>query len=149
MKNKLFGLAAVATVSLALLTGCPSEKESTGTTGTEATGAAPVGEATGAAPTGEATGAAPAASGETHSTETSTQTASVDAKAIFSQKCAGCHGANGGGGMGPALAASDAKGDAFIENRIVNGSPEKGMPAFGTQLKKEEVSALVAYVKSL
>jgi mono/diheme cytochrome c family protein len=76
----------------------------------------------------------------------STATAS---KAIFAQKCSGCHGANGGGGMGPALGNVEAKGDAFIKNRITNGSPEKGMPPFKDQLKPAEIDALVAYVKSL
>ena len=75
----------------------------------------------------------------------------IDAKAIFSQKCAGCHGANGGGGMGPSLQHVAAKGDPFIRTRIMKGSATKGMPAFGDSgmLKAPEVDALVAYVKTL
>jgi mono/diheme cytochrome c family protein len=78
-------------------------------------------------------------------------TGGIDAKAIFSSKCAGCHGANGGGGMGPSLQHVASKGDAFIKNRIMKGSATKGMPAFGDtgMLKAAEVDALVAYVKTL
>ena len=131
MKTKLFGLAAAAAVSLTLLTGCPGEQESTTTTTTTET-------ETAASPAGEA-GASPA----------TTAAANVDAKSIYSQKCAGCHGANGGGGMGPALTNIEAKGDEHIRNLIVNGSPAKGMPAFGSQLSEDETSALVSYVKTL
>lgn len=139
MKTKMFGLAAV--VSLALLTGCPSgEGEQTGST---------------ASPAGETTTTTTTTTTETTSTDAASPAgeqhaaAGVDAKAIFSQKCAGCHGATGGGGMGPALGDVEAKGDAHIKNVITNGSPTKGMPAFGPQLKAEEIDALVAYVKTL
>lgn len=142
MKHSLFRVAAAASVSLMLLTGCPAEERqetgTTTTTETAATGEAPVA-------TGET-----AATGESAATGAGTTTvATVDAAAIFSQKCAGCHGANGGGGMGPALGATDEKGDEYIRNVIVNGSPEKGMPAFGSQLSEAEVTAMVNHVKSL
>ena len=68
---------------------------------------------------------------------------------MFTQKCAGCHGANGGGGLGPSLAGVEAKGDAFIRERILDGSPTKGMPAFRASLSDRDVDALVAYVKGL
>ena len=126
MKQSLFGLATAAALGLALLTGCPAEER-------DATGASPA--ATSGTPT------SPGGSAEVPASH-------VDAKAIFSQKCSGCHGANGGGGMGPALSNVEAKGDEFIRMRIVEGSPEKGMPAF-KQLKPEEVDALVTYVKTL
>lgn len=68
---------------------------------------------------------------------------------MFTQKCAGCHGANGGGGLGPSLAGVEAKGDAFIRARILDGSPTKGMPAFRETLPARDVDALVRYVKGL
>lgn len=68
---------------------------------------------------------------------------------MFTQKCAGCHGANGGGGLGPSLAGVEAKGDAFIRERILDGSPTKGMPAFREILPTRDVDALVRYVKGL
>ena len=133
MKQSLFRVAAAASVSLMLLTGCPAEeRQETGTT-TETT----------------ATGEAPVATGESAATGETTTASTVDAAAIYSQKCAGCHGANGGGGMGPALGAVEEKGDDHIRNLIVNGSPEKGMPAFGSQLSEAEIAAMVNHVKSL
>lgn len=74
---------------------------------------------------------------------------SAGAGAMFSRKCAGCHGANGGGGLGPSLAGVEAKGDAEIRARIRDGSPTKGMPAFGTTIAPAELDALVEYVKGL
>src|SRR5690606_7918336 len=122
-----------------LLTGCPAEEtpETTSTTTTTETVASPAASA-------EAPPAASATPGRRV-----VPAAHVDAKAIFAQKCAGCHGANGGGSVGPALSNVDARGDADIADYIVNGSPNKVMPAFGQQLKAEEVDALVLYVKTL
>lgn len=144
MTHKLFGLAAAAAVSLSLLTGCPAEekKNETTTTTTTTTEGSPA--AASAAPTAGTTATASSAPANKMAAAST-----IDAKAIFAQKCSGCHGANGGGGMGPALGNVEAKGDAFIKNRITNGSPEKGMPPFGAQLKPAEIDALVQYVKSL
>lgn len=68
--------------------------------------------------------------------------------AIFAARCASCHGAKGAGGFGPDLRPVEAKGDAFVAERVRRGSP-KGMPAFGGQLTEAEMAALVLYVKSL
>jgi mono/diheme cytochrome c family protein len=67
---------------------------------------------------------------------------------FFGANCAGCHGAAGQGGFGPNLKPVEAKGDAFITNRILHGSP-KGMPPFEGRLTGEELQALVTYVKGL
>lgn len=75
--------------------------------------------------------------------------AKFDAKGFFAANCAACHGATGTGGMGPNLTKVEAKGDKFISNRILNGSPAKGMPPFKGRLSPAELKALVAYVKSL
>ena len=84
--------------------------------------------------------------------------------AIYAERCASCHGANGGGGVGPALdggsvveAFADPAdqvewvaggSEAFLEagvygddGRPVNG----GMPGFGGTLTTEELVAVVAY----
>jgi cytochrome c oxidase cbb3-type subunit 3 len=65
--------------------------------------------------------------------------------------CIGCHGAAGGGGIGPPL-ADDAwiygGSDANIYATIVQGRPN-GMPAFGPSLSGEAVWKLAAFVKSL
>jgi cytochrome c oxidase cbb3-type subunit 3 len=65
--------------------------------------------------------------------------------------CVGCHGAAGGGGIGPPLADDDwiyGGSDANIYASIVQGRPN-GMPAFGPALSGEAVWKLAAYVKSL
>lgn len=73
--------------------------------------------------------------------------------AIFTERCASCHGPQGGGMIGPNLT------DAFwIHGRgtlldlagiVSEGVPEKGMPPWKLLLKKEEIHSVVAYVKSL
>lgn len=72
----------------------------------------------------------------------------AEAKAFFNSRCVACHGAGGAGGFGPDLRPVEAKGDAFIAQRIQKGSP-KGMPPFEAQLSAAEVRNLVEYVKSL
>lgn len=64
--------------------------------------------------------------------------------------CAGCHGLNGGGGMGPPFADADWIYGSAPENlfqSIVQGRPG-GMPAFGA-LADDHVWKLVAYVRTL
>lgn len=65
--------------------------------------------------------------------------------------CAGCHGQDGGGGVGPNLADAEwiYGGDAAsISETLHNGRPG-GMPAFGGQASEEDITNLVAYVQSL
>ncbi|HVV65943.1 MAG TPA: cytochrome c [Rhizomicrobium sp.] len=65
--------------------------------------------------------------------------------------CSGCHMANGGGGMGPALSNDRwiyRSSPANIYLTIVQGR-SAGMPAFGAMLPDRVVWELVAYVKSL
>lgn len=65
--------------------------------------------------------------------------------------CAGCHGAIGGGSMGPPLADSEwIYGGAPVQVRdsILRGRPN-GMPAFEGRLPEDVVWKLVAYVESL
>lgn len=65
--------------------------------------------------------------------------------------CAGCHGEQGGGGIGPPFAVR-----SFIYGRrpenvfqsIVQGRPN-GMPSFGGKVPDEVVWKIVAYVTSL
>jgi cytochrome c oxidase cbb3-type subunit III len=70
---------------------------------------------------------------------------------FLSFNCAGCHGAAGGGGIGPPLADEHwiyGGSDANIYATIVQGRPN-GMPAFGPSLQGEAAWKLVAYVRSL
>jgi cytochrome c oxidase cbb3-type subunit 3 len=65
--------------------------------------------------------------------------------------CVGCHMANGGGGMGPALSNSFFKyGDdpAQIYLVISHGAP-LGMPAWGTILPDNVIWDIVSYIQSI
>lgn len=71
-------------------------------------------------------------------------------KTIFAANCAGCHGANGQGGVGPKLTGdANILGDhALVVTRILKGKAP--MPAFGVanggQLKDNEVYAVANFI---
>jgi cbb3-type cytochrome c oxidase subunit III len=79
----------------------------------------------------------------------------VNGAAIFKTNCVMCHGADGKGF--PALKSPDftdpkwqaSKKDEEIREVIKNGKKGTAMVAFGDKLKDEEISALIAYVRSL
>lgn len=75
----------------------------------------------------------------------------VDAVAVYADRCAGCHGPDGGGGRGPQL--SDGRAAAAfpdIEDQVaVVTDGRGGMPAFGNRLTPEEIRAVVAYSRTL
>lgn len=65
--------------------------------------------------------------------------------------CAGCHGARGGGGIGPPLARAPfiyGNEPQNIFQSIVQGRPN-GMPAFGGKVPDEVVWKIAAYVRSM
>lgn len=73
-------------------------------------------------------------------------------KAVFTGTCGSCHQPDGGGLIGPNLA------DEFwihggtpmdVHKTITEGVLAKGMPAWGTMLKPEQINALTAFVRSL
>ncbi len=77
-------------------------------------------------------------------------------KSTFDAKCAMCHAMNGSGNspMGKSMRVPDLRSkavqkqsDAEIAGLIENG---KGMmPKYGSQLSKQEISDLVAYIREL
>lgn len=79
----------------------------------------------------------------------------VDGKALFEAKCAGCHGAEGvGTGMLKPLKGSDflsSATDANLRKIIVEGTNGGmiPMPPMKDELNKEEIGAIVEYIKSL
>jgi cytochrome c oxidase cbb3-type subunit II len=70
-----------------------------------------------------------------------------EAKKIYFEHCAQCHGKELKGDVGPSLADID-KPDAEVFKTIYGGSPAAGMPAFGDSLGKERTWKLVTYLKS-
>jgi len=78
-----------------------------------------------------------------------------DGAALFKQKCAMCHGADGKGYAAiktPDLTdpkwQKNAK-DKDIAEVIKNGKKGTAMPAFSDKLKEEEIQAIVGYIRSL
>jgi len=73
-----------------------------------------------------------------------------DASALYKSKCAMCHGADGAKAAGHDLSGADVqkKSDADIAAVITDGKAPK-MPKYGDKLKPEEVTGLVAYIRTL
>lgn len=66
---------------------------------------------------------------------------------VATPTCASCHGANGEGGVGPALAGNQELQDtSYVLNHILYG--EGIMPAFNDQLSAERVAAVATYVRN-
>ncbi len=68
---------------------------------------------------------------------------------IYSQLCARCHGADLGGGIGPALGAgSDLvdRTDEYIEGVLRGG--RGSMPAFGNTLDDVQIDRLIGFLRS-
>lgn len=71
---------------------------------------------------------------------------------LFTKNCVACHGAGGGGVIGPNLTdAAWIHGGTpgAIHRTIVEGVLEKGMPPWGRLLKPEEIDQVTAYVISI
>ncbi len=76
--------------------------------------------------------------------------------ALYKQKCAACHGADG---KGDTPTGKAMKVRSFADPEVAKmsddelaGAIEKGkgkMPAYGKSLKSDEIKAMVAYVRSL
>jgi mono/diheme cytochrome c family protein len=68
---------------------------------------------------------------------------------VYAANCAGCHGADGGGGIGPQLAGRvvDRFPDAADQIAVVT-SGRGGMPAFKGRLTPEQIDQVVAYTRT-
>lgn len=72
-------------------------------------------------------------------------------RAVFIDQCAVCHGENGEGEMGPAIANPALLAlatDAFLRYAIENGRDGTDMPAFGETLPAEDIDAVTAFLRS-
>ncbi len=100
-----------------------------------------------------AAAAAANASGTPEAEEPVTKTALFDGKTaaeFFGGSCAGCHGVDRSGGIGPPLLpARLTESDDFYFETISNGRPGTPMPSWSEQgLSDRQIRALVALVKS-
>ena len=75
----------------------------------------------------------------------------VDGATIYADDCAVCHGADGGGGVGPALSggAVVAAFPEVADQVTVVAEGRGGMPSSGDRLTPEQIDAVVAYTRSL
>lgn len=71
-------------------------------------------------------------------------------KVVYQTSCAACHGLNGEGGVGVALAGSAVATGAVSGhlNAAVNGVPGTAMQAFGAQLNDVDMAAVVTYQRN-
>jgi cytochrome c oxidase subunit 2 len=71
-------------------------------------------------------------------------------KSVYDRSCMACHGANGEGGLGKAIAGSAiAQGDVSAHLEIgINGVPGTAMQAFGGQLNDVDMAAVITYQRN-
>ena len=71
-------------------------------------------------------------------------------KAVYDRACLACHGANGEGGLGNAIAKSVvATGDLGNHLEIgINGVPGTAMQAFGGQMNDVDMAAVITYQRN-
>ncbi|MHB1006904.1 MAG: c-type cytochrome [Chloroflexota bacterium] len=99
------------------------------------------------APTRQATPPAPAAT----AVAVAPAGGNVDnGRQLFQQNCNACH-PNGDQGVGPTLHGVGFRGqfpdDASVVQIVANG--RGGMPAFGSRLSPQQITDMVAYMRSL
>ncbi len=75
--------------------------------------------------------------------------AQIDAAAIFQQRCAPCHGANGEGTKTAPALTHLSQSDTELLQIISEGKSGTIMPAWKTTLSADEISALVPYLRTL
>ncbi len=138
--------------------GSMASGNSAGSTGTSTSGEASSGDM--AAGEGASSAAGEAAAGGTPDTAGDTEAAG-DAQAgqtVFAGNCAGCHGANGQGQIGPSLVTADGPKSwtlAQFKTTLREGkTPDRElsatMPRFGeAQISDAQVADLQAYIKTL
>ncbi len=71
-------------------------------------------------------------------------------KSIFARQCAGCHGADGGGAIGPSLKSNDflrMVDDRYLYRSIVEGRPSTAMPSW-QHLSADDVGALISFLRT-
>lgn len=77
----------------------------------------------------------------------------IEGQKVFSSTCAACHGLDGRGGEHAPNIATDgrisAMTDASLTEIVRKGIPAGGMPGFASSLSGEQISGVVAYLRTL
>ena len=71
-------------------------------------------------------------------------------KAVYDRSCLACHGANGEGGVGNAIAKS-AVATGGLDKHLeigINGVPGTAMQAFGGQMNDVDMAAVITYQRN-
>ncbi len=73
-----------------------------------------------------------------------------EGKAVYQRSCAACHGMNGEGGVGPTMIGSSITTGPIEKHTdvLINGISGTAMQAFGGQLNKLELAAVVTYERN-
>ena len=67
---------------------------------------------------------------------------------VYEANCTACHGEQGDGGRGPALAGNANLSDTqTVVRQIINGAPPY-MPKFGDQLSNAEIAAVATFIRN-
>lgn len=71
-------------------------------------------------------------------------------KEVYNRACVACHGANGEGGVGKAIAGSPIATGPVKDHIdvLVNGVPGSAMQAFGGQLNEVDLAAVITYQRN-
>lgn len=67
---------------------------------------------------------------------------------VFRARCASCHGADGGGAIGPALSDIDARLDREAQRAVVVDG-RNAMPSFSATLSEADIDAVVRYTREI
>ena len=106
------------------------------------------GEAPQEQPQDEAEQAQPAAQEGEQPQEVSFETLMEQGEQLYSQAgCSSCHGGDGGGNQGPALAGNEQLQEAdYVAGIILHG--RGGMPGFGGRLSDAEIASVGTYIRN-
>ncbi len=67
---------------------------------------------------------------------------------VFRARCSSCHGADGGGAIGPALVGIDGRLDE-AQQRLVITEGRKAMPSFASTLSDADIDAIIRYMSEI
>ena len=67
---------------------------------------------------------------------------------VFRARCSSCHGADGGGAIGPSLSEIETRLDDDAQRAVVV-TGRNTMPSFGSTLSESDIDAVVRYTREI